>query len=228
MSQIEKTRRRAKSELYIALRYKARAKGVSRVDMIRFERDLGGDIPDIKAKVPLDAVVLTDPSQAGKLGQSKLWDGFEERTWRKRSPERLRRRVEERTEDFQMRLADGEMVVVAARNGEYVGAAWFCLRGRKGDPVVDSFVELGPKEAFLYQSQVDRSLRGNRIYSMLISVGLRHLRERGYQKVTVHIEDDNAPSIATVESLGFRPVRLIRFRRLFSSVRREEVDLAKG
>jgi RimJ/RimL family protein N-acetyltransferase len=101
------------------------------------------------------------------------------------------------------------------------------LRGRKGDPVVNSFVELGPAEAFLYQSQVDRSLRGNHIYTMLISVGLRHLKERGYQKVSVHIEDDNAPSIIAIESLGFKPVRLIRFRRLFSLVRREETDLAR-
>jgi ribosomal protein S18 acetylase RimI-like enzyme len=196
--------------------------------MIRFERDLDVEIPDIKSKIPVEAIVLNDPSRANVLGEARLWDGFEERAWRKRSPERLQRRVSERTEDFRRRLIDGEIAVVATREGEYVGAAWFCLRGSKGDPVVNSFVELGPSEAFLYQSQVDRSLRGNHIYTMLISVGLRHLKERGYQKVSVHIEDDNVPSIAAVESLGFRPVRLIRFRRLFSSVRREEVDLAKG
>ncbi|MDD1747303.1 MAG: GNAT family N-acetyltransferase [Methanomassiliicoccales archaeon] len=224
---MEKARRRSKSELYIALRYKARARGISRVDMIRYQRDLGGDIPVVKAKVPVDVAVLTDPSQAAELAKARLWEGFEERAWRKRSPERLRRLVEQRAEAFQARLADGEMAVVALRDGEYVGAAWFCLRGRKGDPVVESSVALEPKEAFLYQSQVDRSLRGNRIYSMLVSVGLRRLKELGYQKVSVHIEDDNAPSIAAVESLGFRPVLLIRFRRLFSSVRREEAELTK-
>ena len=228
MSHIYGKKRHPKPDLYVALRYRLRASGISRVDMIRFERDLCGEVPDIKARVPVQVSVLTEPSQAAELGRARLWDGFEERAWRKWSPERLRRRMEERTNDFLGRLADGEMVAVAVHDGKYVGAAWFCLRGRKGDPVIDSFVELAPMEAFLYQSQVDRSMRGNGIYSTLISVGLKHLMKLGYQKVSVHIEDDNVPSIAAVERLGFKPLRLIRFRRLFSLVHREEVDMPRS
>lgn len=213
------------SELFVALRFKVRASGISRVNTVVLECDLLGAIPDIEAKVPLTVAVITDASSAEALGGARFWEGFEERAWRRLSPRRHTERARARREEFRRRLRAGEMAVAALHEGAWVGAAWFCLKGEKEDPVIESTVTLRPGEALLYQSQVDKALRGNRIYSKIVAEGLTHLRSEGFSQVRVHIEEDNLPSITAVETLGFRPVRLIRFRRLFSRVRREEVDL---
>jgi ribosomal protein S18 acetylase RimI-like enzyme len=204
-----------------------RSFGISSVDSYVLERDLDEPIPDIRPKVPVRISVLTDASRAQEIGNARLWELYMDRMWSKLSRARYARRIQARAAEFERRLKAGEVAVVAELDSKIVGAEWFCLGGEKDDPVVDLNEAIGPGEAYLYQAQVDAEHRGKGIYSKMIADGLLYLKGRGVRTVKVHVEDDNPPSINAAKNLGFKPVRLIKYRRLFSR-RRHEVEQLGG
>jgi ribosomal protein S18 acetylase RimI-like enzyme len=195
------------------------------VNAIEMKRTLTQEVPDIVAKLPLTISFITDPSGAEELGRARFWEVYEERVWRKLSLDRQQGMMATRTQEFARRLRAGNVAVVGVHKGELVGAFWLVLKGSEENQLIDSTFVLKPGEAYLLLARVDRSLRGNRIYSMLLAEGLKYLKARSFTKVSLIIEEDNYPSIIAAERLGFRPVRLIKFRRLFSSVRHDETIL---
>jgi ribosomal protein S18 acetylase RimI-like enzyme len=189
------------------------------------ERSLTQEVPNIVAKLPLTISFITDPSGAEELGHARFWEGYEERVLRKLSPDRQKGMMAIRTQEFARRLRAGEVAVVGIHKGELVGAFWLVLKGSKENPFMNYTFVLKPREAYIYQGRVDRLLRGNRIYSNLLAEGLNYLKARGFTKVSGIIEEDNYPQIINHEHLGYRWVRLIRYRRLFSWVRQYETVL---
>lgn len=189
------------------------------------ERTFAHEIPDIVVKLPLTISFIAEPSGAEKLGRARLWDMYGDRFWRKFSPGRYQARVTARIQDFTNRMRAGDTAVVATLEGELIGAGWFSLKEVRGDLFLGSSYALKPGEAYIYQGLVDKSLRGNRINPKRLTEVLKHLKAIGVTKVIAIIEEDNYSSIAVVKRLGFKPVRLISIRRLFSRVRRYETIL---
>jgi len=75
-------------------------------------------------------------------------------------------------------------------------------------------VTFADKTAFVYDTYVEKDMRGKKIARKMITDTLKFLKEKGYARLLCHIEEWNKPSLAVYGKAGFKKLRRIRFLRL--------------
>ena len=111
-----------------------------------------------------------------------------------------------------------------ARGRTILGDIWFCpgpsSREEQKHPDLDWFawfgVELGDRDAYMFEMYVKPQERGGGIVSYLHWNALRALREKGFRRVYGYCAADNIPALWVHRTLGYRELGRLRMHRLLT------------
>ncbi len=104
-------------------------------------------------------------------------------------------------ETFRRRLTAGSRVYVAWLEGRIVSAAWVDLNHAFLD-AIDAITTLGPRDTYGRDSYTVPELRSRNIATVRSVVGMRMLREEGFERAIGYVVPENRGGFASIGKAG--------------------------
>ena len=171
---------------------------VDYTQVIIYEKSLDSIIPKIETKIEVQIrpALLNDIKKIATTN----------------APSQLRKKYEN---NLSKRLKDGHICFIAEEeNGKIAAYGWAAFREIYLTEI-NKKMELGPKEADIYDCFVFPEYRGKRIYQKLLAESFRFLRERQYKRVYGHALSNNIPSRRGIQRVGYKPKKVVTLLKLF-------------
>lgn len=155
-----------------------------------FSRDLAQEVSRITPMIPAEI-------DFHSTLKTILWLGKREEPWMFNNRE------------IEVALKESHLYPQIRRNGEIIG---YLKVGVKKVYIEDfkRVVTLPAESAFIYDTFVLDSLRGNKLASFMIGETMKFLKDSGIKKIYCHIPPWNAASINTYSKSGFKRSGTIR------------------
>lgn len=195
---IDKFKLATRSKYILSIRYLIRRLGVKYVREVIYERLLSDEISNYETLIPLDIIIV---EKASFFQPNGIPIASEDNKSNKESISRLKK---------------GDVCIIGLSNKKIVGYTWICFQKMKYEPVIEYTSFFHDNEALIYDTFVFPEFRKKKIALKLIESGLRYMYLKGYKKSFVHIQWDNVPSVKSFEALGFHPIKLVIYLRVFT------------
>jgi GNAT superfamily N-acetyltransferase len=116
-------------------------------------------------------------------------------------------------------ISDNELIVGRQEGHSFFGlfvneeVKGFCKCGYRRVYVNDfrEIITMPDSTAFIYEYEIDETLRGKGVGKYFISTILKKLKDNNWKYVICHIPPWNIPSIKVMEACGFKRLELVRF-----------------
>jgi len=172
--------------------------GLKYVKAFRWERNLAEKIPKIIIKMPVDIRLA---SIGDFKGSPILKD------------EALKR------------LSKGDLGFIAIWNGMIIGYLWVSLKREAYIPEFERAISLKNGEAYLYDTFIFPDFRRKGLNKKLLEEMLHYLKSQNVKKANTYVLTTNKAPQKALRALGFRPVRLVKFVKIFRFKKFEEHEL---
>jgi mycothiol synthase len=105
--------------------------------------------------------------------------------------------VEDIVYSLKLQAGNPSNIIVAVKENQIIGYCWTVLQGEKGIPSIG-------QSSLIHMLGVDPEYRWQGTGKMLLSTGLRYLKEKGTGSVTLTADSENTDACNLYRSLGFR------------------------
>lgn len=182
----------------IGLAYLLWKTGIKYVKVFVWERSLEAEIPETKLKIPAEIKVASSYDMEKLLHMKNEW---------------------------LKRLNDGDFCLIAVWKDRIIGYVWVSFKRRVYIPEFETEVNFESNEAYLYDSFVFSNFRRKGVLKKLLEEALYFLKSRNVEKSYAGTLTNNTPPQKALRALGFSPVKVVKFVKIFGFKRFEERKL---
>lgn len=121
--------------------------------------------------------------------------------------EELSKTVYVDVESFAKRLRSGQTCYIALDRGKIIYFVWVSSYGVPKN-VTSHFVKLKPREVYMYHALCLPEYRRKRIHSSVMTIRLKDLQKKSFEKAYVDTQINNVPQVKTLLKHGFVPYKV--------------------
>jgi len=174
--------------------------GLNYMKAFLWERSLEMDIPEIKPRIPANAVILSDCRDLEKFSPIKS-------EWLKR-------------------LKNGDLCCAIVIGNKILGYLWISFKEKVYITEFEREIKFRSNTAYLYDGFISPNLRRKGLFKKILENTLLLLKVRNIEKVYVYTSVINDGVNKALRALYFKPVKIIKFVKIFNYKRMESKYLS--